>query len=153
MFFFILSLIFFIFIMNINDNKNHCINLKDNSVVITFGNNHYFEGKSNKCIMEGYGKLTYVDGSYHQGRFEDNKKNGYGILFFNNHQFYESLEGSYFSDIPHGPFVINFKNKNKFIFYYNYSKTNFTGTMYYPNNTFECGVYNPSERNSSLLSN
>ena len=144
MFFVILSLILFIVIMNISENKKHCIHLNDGNVLITFANNYYFEGKSENCIMEGYGKLTYADNSYYIGNFQFNMMNGYGKLHYNNHHLYESIEGSYINNVAHGPFILNFNNKNKFIFNYDYRDSNFTGTMYYPNNTCTYGYYDMS---------
>ena len=139
MFFFILSLILLAIIINFNNN-NHCIYLYENNVLITLGHNAFYEGISNKCIMEGYGKITYADRSYFYGNFISNKKDGYGITIFNS-SIYHSLKGNYINDFNHGFFTLIFRDNQKFIFYYMYGNTNYYGSMYYPNNTVTYGKY------------
>ena len=59
--------------------------------------------------MEGYGKYIFNDGDYHEGIYKDDKKNGWGIMYYLNDK--KRFEGEYKNDKKNG-FGIFYDNIN-----------------------------------------
>lgn len=91
----------------------------------------------NNTTKHGKGKLTFPSGSYYEGNFVMNKKEGYGEYYYKIGNFFEKYEGEWLNDM---------KNDAKGKYYFE-NNDQYTGG--FVNNAIEgygiCIYYNKSE--------
>ena len=71
---------------------------------------YIYEGNFVNGLFDGYGRLTYNDGSYYEGSFSSGQQNGFGKLVLLQSEY----EGNFKNSKPHGKGFIKFTNGDKY---------------------------------------
>ena len=98
--------------------------LHGNGIVIDKENHKVFEGHFADNKKNGFGKLYYVNGEFYEGEFDDDKMEGEGIYHFRNGDVWE---GVFENKKKNGVGVM--KRKNGEIFLAQYEEDNFIGEV------------------------
>ena len=93
-----------------------------------------YVGETDKCLKNGKGLLYYNDENEiierYEGDFKNNKKEGYGFIFWKNGNM---CEGSFKNDKLDGKGIFNYIKGNKYIGEFKKGVKNGKGIYYYPN--------------------
>ena len=125
---------------------------KDNCIGEIIYTNGTYRGEISDKKENGYGTLTWNDGSKHVGQYRDGKADGYGILTFSNGDKYKGqykdneengfgtytfasgsvYAGQHKDGSPNGYGTYNLINGEKFIGQHKNGRPNGLGTYYWP---------------------
>lgn len=83
-----------VYIGEFKDNRRH-----GQGTFFDVEENSMFVGTFDKGYKEGFGKLTFVDGSYFEGNYYCGLRSGQGLDFRSVSHYYQ---GNYNSNLPHG---------------------------------------------------
>ena len=112
---------------------------------IIYNNGDKFIGEISNNKKEGYGILYYINGDKYEGEFKNDLKDGIGTYYYNNG---EKYIGEYKNDLRNGRGIYYYNNieEKKFIGEYMKDKKNGHGIIFYRDNTKFIGEFKNDEK-------